>query len=249
LGLTHTCFDSDGNIIPGRVNGYSKAGAGFKNADYWSPTIEYAAGGLISNADNLLKWNNSLYAYQLLKKETLQKAFTPFRLADGSATGYGYGWFIKTNNGTRSIEHEGGMPGFKTNEIYYTAEDLFIAILCNGGSVPIDELSAEISGIALGRPLQTGIKVDAQTLDKYVGVYKLSINPNRTMTIQKTNDGLMASISPTQMVELLFQSATRFQFKNILSADCEFVLENGKVMKFYVNQNGRYEWIRMTSGQ
>ncbi|OQP66560.1 hypothetical protein A3860_13855 [Niastella vici] len=244
LGLTHTCFDSDGNIIPGRVDGYRKDGADFKMADYWSPTIEYAAGGLISNAGDLLKWHNGLYSYQVLKKETLQKAFIPFQLADGTTTGYGYGWFVKTSNGIKSIEHEGGMPGFKTNEIYYPAEDLFIAILCNSGAVNIDELSASISVITLGKPLQCDVKVDPEILDKYVGAYKLSIDPNRTITIQRVNDRLIAVVSPTQKMPLLFLSETNFQFKNLLGASGEFVVEEGKVTKFYVNQNGRYEWIK-----
>ncbi|GAA3943935.1 serine hydrolase domain-containing protein [Chitinophaga oryziterrae] len=244
LGLTHTYFDSDGSIIPGRANGYRKSSAGFKNAEYWSPTIEYAAGGLISSASDLLKWNNGLHAYQLLKKETLQKAFTPFRLTNGTTTDYGYGWYVKTTNNIRSIEHEGGMPGFKTNEIYYPAEDLFIVILCNGGFAPIDELSAEISIIALGKPLQSDVKVDPKILDKYVGAYKLSIDTNRTITIQRVRDRLIAVVSTTQKIPLLFLSKTNFQFKNMLGVSGEFVVEEGKVTKFYVNQNGRYEWIK-----
>ena len=244
LGLTHTCFDSDGNIIPGRVNGYRKEGVGFKNVDYWSPTIEYAAGGLISNVDDLLKWHNGLYSYRELKKATLQKTFTSFRLADGTTTGYGYGWFLKTINGIQSIEHEGGMPGFKTNEIYYPAEDLFIAILCNCSTTPIDKLSADISVITLGKPLQSDVKVDPKILDKYAGVYKLSIDATRTITIQRVNNGLIAVASPSERIPLLFQSETGFELKNLLGVSGEFVVEEGKVTKFYINQNGRYEWIK-----
>lgn len=55
VGLVYTYFDIAGIIIANRVNGYRKDGNIFKNADYWSPTIEYAAGGLISNAEDLFK--------------------------------------------------------------------------------------------------------------------------------------------------------------------------------------------------
>ncbi|GGH71174.1 CubicO group peptidase (beta-lactamase class C family) [Filimonas zeae] len=244
LGLTHTAFDINGNIIPGRVHGYSKEGTRFKNTDYWSPTIEYAAGGLISNVADLLTWHKALYAYQVLKKETLQKAFTPFKLADGTSTDYGYGWYVKTSNNIQSIEHQGGMIGFKTNEIYYPAEDVFIAILCNSDAVGIDELSADISAIAIGKPLQNDVKVAPEILEKYVGSYKLSIDTNRTITIQKANDRLIAIISPTQKPPLLFTSDTHFEFKNMLGISGDFVVEAGKVAKFYINQNGRYEWIK-----
>jgi CubicO group peptidase (beta-lactamase class C family) len=244
LGLTHTYFDSAGIIIPNRVNGYQKNDTVFKNADYWSPTIEYAAGGLISNVDNLFKWHKGLYSYQILKKESLQKAFTSYRLKDGTLTGYGYGWFLKTSNGIKSIEHEGGIPGFVTNEIYFPAEDIFIAILFNCGAAPVDELSVNISGIALGKPLQTDVKVEAKTLDKYVGVYKLTIDSSRTITMVKKDDQLFAKVSETEIIPLRFQSETKFQFKNILDANCEFVSENGRVTKISVSQNGHYEWIK-----
>ncbi len=244
LGLEHTYFDSTGIIIPKRVNGYRKTETTFKNADYWSPTIEYAAGGLISNVGDLFKWHKGLYSYRVLKKETLQKAFTSFQLKDGTSTGYGYGWFLKESNGIKSIEHEGGIPGFVSNEIYFPAEDIFIAVLCNSETAPIDEVSIKISSIALGKPLQTDMNVDVAVLDKYVGVYKLSVDTTRTMTILKENDHLVAKVSETETIPLLFQSQTRFQFKNLLDANCEFVTDNGKVTKFNVSQNGHYEWIK-----
>lgn len=65
-----------------------------------------------------------LAAGKLLKKEILQKAQTAYRLKDGSLTGYGYGWFIKTSGSARSIEHEGGLPGFLANEIYFPDQDI-----------------------------------------------------------------------------------------------------------------------------
>ena len=245
LGLTHTYFDSSGIIIPNRVNGYRKDEGVFKNADYWSPTIEYAAGGLISNVDDLFKWHKGLYSYQILKKETLQKAFVPYQLKDGTLTGYGYGWFLKTSNGIKSIEHEGGIPGFKSNVIFFPDDDIFIAALYNCGTVPVDDLSNTISSIAIGKPLQTDIKIDTKILDEYVGVYKLTIDTSRTITMLKENNQLIAKVSETEKMPILFQSETKFQFKNLLDANCEFIKENGKVTKFNVSQNGHFTWIKI----
>ncbi len=244
LGLTHTYFDSTGIIIPNRVHGYLKDDRVYRNEDYWSPTIEYSAGGLISNVDDLFKWHEGLYSYQILKKETLQKAFTSYKLKDGVSTDYGYGWYLKTSNGIKSIEHAGGIPGFMTNEIYFPAEDIFFAILCNCGSAPVDELSVNISSIALGKPLQTDLKVDSKTFNKYVGVYKLSIDKSRAITMIKKDNQLFAKVSDTEEYPIVFQSDTKFEFKNIRDAHCEFVSENGKVTKFNVSQNGHYEWIK-----
>ncbi|MFI5192490.1 MAG: serine hydrolase domain-containing protein [Chitinophagales bacterium] len=95
LGLNHTYLDSSNIIIPNRVTGYRKAGSDFRNADYWSMTIAYSAGGVSSNVEDLFKWHEGLLSYKILKKETLKKAFTPFRLKNGTFTEYGYGWFLR----------------------------------------------------------------------------------------------------------------------------------------------------------
>jgi CubicO group peptidase (beta-lactamase class C family) len=245
LGLTHTYFDSSSIIIPNRVNGYRKDEGVFKNADYWSPTIEYAAGGLISNVDDLFKWHKGLYSYQILKKETLQKAFVPYQLKDRTPTDYGYGWFLKTSNGIKSIEHEGGIPGFKSIVIYFPAEDIFIAALYNSGVAPVDELTNTISSMALGKPLQSDLKVETKILEEYVGVYKLTIDTSRTITMLKENNQLIAQVSETEKIPICFQSETKFQFKNLLDANCEFIKENGKVTKFNVSQHGQFTWTKI----
>lgn len=152
LGLKCSYFDDGKTIIPKRVNGYYRDDSAFKNAEYWSPTIEYAHGGLISNAEDILKWHNALYSYKILGKEILQKATTPYKLKDGTLSEYGYGWFIRTaSDGVKSIEHEGGVSGFLANEIYFPQQDIFIVILCNSQDVPIEDLSAKVSNIILGK--------------------------------------------------------------------------------------------------
>ncbi len=245
LGMIHSYFDRDGIIIPNRVSGYRKEGAAYRNVDYWSPTIEYAAGGMISNVDDLFKWHRGLYSYQLLKKETLQKAFTSYLLKDGTTTGYGYGWFLKTANGIRSIEHQGGLPGFQTNEVYFPEQDVFIAIFCNSGSAPVDEMSIKLAAAVLNKSLQADMRVDDSILDNYLGVYRMASDTSRTVVISRMNGRIVAEFSKSDILPLLFQTDTKFQFKNLLNADCEFVRKNGVVTKFIVNQNGYYEWVKI----
>src|SRR5439155_17850302 len=102
-------YDDISQIIPNRVKGYKKGGTTYQNADYQSTTIPFAAGSLISNVEDLYKWHQALYNYKLLKKETLEKAFTPFKLSDELVTNYGYGWFIIEVGGSQSIQHGGNI--------------------------------------------------------------------------------------------------------------------------------------------
>ena len=244
LSLSNTYFDSSNIIIPNRVNGYRKEGLEYRNADYWSMTIAYSAGELISNVEDLYKWHKGLYSYKILKKETLEKAITPYKLKDGTVTEYGYGWILKNVSGIKSIEHGGAITGFRTNEMYFPTEDIFVAALFNCECSPKDELSINIASLALEKPLQNEVKVDANLLNEYVGTYTLSTDLKRTIVVTKENNRLLAKVSEQETIPLIFQSDTKFQFKNILGAECEFIKENGKVTKFNVSQNGQFVWTK-----
>jgi CubicO group peptidase (beta-lactamase class C family) len=245
LKLHNTYFDIDNAIIPKRVAGYYKSSEGFKNREFWSPTIAYAAGGLLSNAMDLFKWNRALLANKILKKETLDKAFTPFKLNDGTVTNYGYGWNINLSNGIRSIEHSGAKNGFLTSEIYYPDQDIFIVLLCNSEDAPRDELVISIPGLVLGIPIQKDVKVPDIVLNSYLGTYSLMSDPKRQIVIVKGKGGLVAEISGQKTYPLVFQSDTSFQFKNIRDAVCEFRKEKGKVSGLVIKQSGRFEWKKI----
>ena len=245
LELKNTYFDTSDVIIPGMVNGYARSGAGYRNADYWSMTIAYAAGGLISNVEDLFKWHKGLYNYKILKKETLEKAFIPFKLKDGRSTEYGYGWFIRNIGGIQSIEHSGSISGFRTNEVYFPKEDVFIATLYNCDCAPKDELTMAISGLVFGKPLQKSVRVNENILNGYIGTYTLMPDARRSIVIVKEKNYLVAKVQGENDYPLLFQSDSKFEFKNIAGVTCEFIRENGKVIKFVLNQNGFFEWKKI----
>ena len=242
LDLRNTYYDSNSIIIPNRVSGYYKDGSNFKNADFWSRTIAYAAGGLIANVTDLYKWNRGLLAYKILKKENLDRAFTAYKLKDGTLTNYGYGWIIMNRNGLLAIEHGGSITGFVTNEIYFPKQDVFLALLFNSENAPRDDLSIALSGLAVGIPMQTSMEISSNILDRYIGTYTMVSNPARKIIIEKTGDGLMGIVSTREHLPLLFQSDVKFQFKNVLDANCEFRITDGKVTGFVVDQSGIYEW-------
>jgi len=245
LSISHTYFKTGGNIIPGLVNGYGKEGQVYKDAGEFSLSLAYSAGALLSNAEDLMKWEQGLYTYKLVKKATLEKATRSYLLTDGSAAGYGYGWYVNNTGGIRSIEHGGKISGFLTNEIYYPGEDILIVALFNSDDAPRDELSIALSSIVLGRNLQQAVTVPIAQLDQYTGTYALSTNPRRTMTISRQNDYLSAAISGQETFQLFFQSESKFQLKGVTGADGEFILRNGKVSAMKINQNGTYIWNKV----
>jgi CubicO group peptidase (beta-lactamase class C family) len=245
LGLNRTFFNHQNEIIPGHVSGYKKDGDQYKKADYWSATLPYAAGDLVSNTADLFKWHQALHAGKVLKKETLDKAFVSYILKDGTSAGYGYGWYQKDFNGIKSIGHGGAITGFLTDEMYYPDQDVYVVILCNCECIPKDELTLAISGIALGKPLQLDLTFSASVLNRYTGTYAMLPDQKRIMIITKEGDHLVGNFQGQGSFQVLFQSETTFAFKGIPGATGQFILDNGKVTKFIVQQNGQYEWKKL----
>jgi len=245
LEMTDTYYDSDEKIINNRSSGYFKAGDQYGKVEFWSATIGYAAGGLLSTSIDLQKWQAGLLSYKILKKELLDLAFTPFKLKDGTSTNYGFGWNITEINGLKRIDHGGAKNGFLTYEAYFPDQQLYIVLLFNSENAPRDELSIKVPEILLRKSLQKETILNDDVLKTYIGVYSLTSEPKRTITITKVKDGLSANISGQGSVPLIFQSETQFQLKNLLDIKCEFKITNGKVISIIVEQQGKFEWMKI----
>jgi D-alanyl-D-alanine carboxypeptidase len=175
LGMANSYYGSAERIIPRRVPGYQQGRGGFVNAPYLSMTQPYAAGSLLSTVDDLAVWSDAVFSGKLVKKEWLAKAFTPYVLAGGESTGYGYGWFVADFAGHRSIEHGGGINGFTTYEMTFPEDRVFIAILTNSairGREP-EPRAVKIAWLALGlaEPERQAVSLAAKDLDAVAGVY------------------------------------------------------------------------------
>ena len=173
LGMKHTAYGHVRPIIPRRVPGYSRGKHGIVNAAYLSMTQPYAAGALVSSVDDLLIWNEALLEGKLLKKKTLELAWTPYRLINGESTGYGYGWFISDYKGTRIIEHGGGINGFSAYALSVPQNHLYVALLANSDFAKLEPLAFKIAAIAMGKPYKEPVAVtlDKKELEAAAGVY------------------------------------------------------------------------------
>ena len=242
-GLSHTYYDSPTEIIPNRANGYARYQKKYFNAGYISMTQVFAAGALVSNVEDLYKWHKALYSYTLIKKETLEKAFTPFKLAGGELSEYGYGWMIKKRNGSTSIEHSGGIDGFQSDEIYFPEQDIFIATLYNslnegGTDVSFMALDNDIATLAVGKKLEREISVDTSLLRQYVGVYESDSEHPAIITLENGQLQMEAPAGGLPKSPLAARSKNVFYLKAI-GAEIEFVKDNNRVIQLVVHFNGQ----------
>ena len=89
-------------------------------------------GRISSTAADLLKWDQALYTEKLIKQSTLQDAFAPMKLNDGSFSYYGFGWELRTDSVMgKIVQHNGDNPGYKTQIIRYIDKKKTVILLNN----------------------------------------------------------------------------------------------------------------------
>jgi len=113
LGLTHTAPDRADSVIPGRTQFYDGDSAGvYRVAPPVDNSYKWAGGGFVSTAEDLVKFGSALVAPGFLRGETLELLFTSQRTSAGEETGYGIGWFLRTDSlGHRWAFHGGSAVG------------------------------------------------------------------------------------------------------------------------------------------
>lgn len=135
LGMSSTRLISDRDIIYNRASGYEIDGKGqLKNQAWVSPTFNSTAdGSMYFNVLDLAKWDWALDGTRLLKQSSLDRMWTIYRLNDGKANpgDYGFGWFIRKQNGHKLIEHAGDWQGFIGDIARYTDDNLTVVVLTN----------------------------------------------------------------------------------------------------------------------
>jgi D-alanyl-D-alanine carboxypeptidase len=176
LGMKHSYYGSNSAVVPGRASGYSRNAGNWANATYLSMTQPYAAGSLMSSVDDLAIWDGAISAGKLLSKASWDRAFTPYKLANGDDTHYGYGWAVDAYDGHPIIRHNGGIFGYVSEVARLPNDHIYVALLTNSDGHDFDTgfLATELAAAVIGDPYREPVKakLDPKEFDAYVGVYR-----------------------------------------------------------------------------
>jgi CubicO group peptidase (beta-lactamase class C family) len=155
LGMRSTGADYPDSIVPHRVRFYEHNGGKLVNAALVDNSYKWAGGGLLSTPVDLVNLGRGLLNHTSLSAETVALLFTPQRLTDGTATGYGIGWRVGTDSKGRKVIHHGGsIDGGRTFLLLYPEENLVLAITANMSGVNINLPEAEtLAAYFLSKPL------------------------------------------------------------------------------------------------
>ena len=129
LGMADTVALEEGvSTVVNRAYGYSETGGHWERTDQSPTSAVLGDGGIYSSIRDLARWDAALYDERLLKKASLDLAFshaTPTPEPD--VPYYGFGWRI---NGD-SVWHSGESIGFRNAIVRYPKEKLTVVLLSN----------------------------------------------------------------------------------------------------------------------
>lgn len=155
LALGHTGYDDGTTLIARRALGYSvDAAGGTINAPYISMTQAAAAGGLVSSADDLLRWMRALHAGKVLQPDTYRLMTTVVPTRSGRPTDYACGLATLRIRGEPAFEHVGRDPGYMSETLYVAKPAISVVVLMNTDRPRADVtvMAARLAAVAMGRP-------------------------------------------------------------------------------------------------
>jgi CubicO group peptidase (beta-lactamase class C family) len=141
LGMKHSGFYRPSEILPGVASGYSRQDSRIMNCFPPPTEMLQGAGGLYSTVGDMFAWDEALTSHRLVRAQTQEKMFTPFK------NDFGYGWFRGRVAGHMAFLHGGSVSGFGCRVARFPDERVYIVVLSNFDWVKPDRIVNELGGI------------------------------------------------------------------------------------------------------
>ncbi len=108
-------------------------------------------GRVSGTVEDLLIWDQALYTEKLIKQETLEEAFRPQKLNDGSLSSYGFGWDLEVEEEEgplgQKVMHTGSNPGYRNIFVRFLDAKKTIILLTNNAYPGRDQLVEDIASL------------------------------------------------------------------------------------------------------
>jgi CubicO group peptidase (beta-lactamase class C family) len=148
-GMERTRDDHVYAIISNRARGYAKSASGaIQNCSLADTSYKIPGGGMISTAEDLVRFAIGVRAAALCRQQSVDAMFTPQRLRDGKTTGYGLGWSMGTLDGKRTIRQTGGQEGASAILSMLPRDGLIVAIMTNLEKAELAALADQVLRVA-----------------------------------------------------------------------------------------------------
>jgi CubicO group peptidase (beta-lactamase class C family) len=146
-------------ILPNRAQGYRKMPSGeLRNSPLADTSSKIPGGGFCSTVEDLARFAIAVQTDALVKRETLERMFTPQKTRDGKlasdagdgrSTGYGLGWTIAVRKDHKEVWHGGAQPRVSTMLYMLPDEGVAVVLMSNLEGASLVGLARQISDMLL----------------------------------------------------------------------------------------------------
>ena len=157
LGLIDTGVCGTSNLpLPEGYGLYSKGKPTLMVAPHTS--VFLSAGSLCSTATDLARWAHVLAAGHAILPSSYATMITPAKLENNADVSYGYALGVATENtlGHPAVWHSGAIDGFQSFLVYFSNQDLAVAVVTNAFAGPPgvspQAIALAVAKAALGQP-------------------------------------------------------------------------------------------------
>jgi CubicO group peptidase (beta-lactamase class C family) len=253
LGMNSTLvYDETRPKVKNKAVSYARVSQGYKVIDYTPLNLIYGDGNVNSTLEDLYKWDQALYTERLLRMGTLEQAFTPGKLNDGTEIGYGSGWLVRNSPALRRIAHGGSWVGFRSLLVRYPDQRFTIIVLSNFADADRETLVYKIAKIYLADQivLPNPVKVDPEALRKYVGRYMLCewVPAGATDCGGRLEPGAYFAVT-LERGALWVKPANREKVRLMPESGAKFFVDGVEDARFTFNKNVRGDVISLTRWQ
>jgi CubicO group peptidase (beta-lactamase class C family) len=147
LGMTSSGYDAPLAIVRERASGYAVRDGRLENAHHIHMSVPYAAGGLYSTVDDLLRWHTALHGGEVIDAALYQRMIEAHAETWIANEFHGYGMFVSRRSGRLCLFHGGSVNGFVSSAHYYPEQQASLIVLCNLRDVAIQSVVDRLSAL------------------------------------------------------------------------------------------------------
>jgi len=234
LGLQNTYCGATSDLNKNESRSY------FFDANNWvfqnetDMSIPLAAGMIVSTAEDLVKFFEGIFAYQLLKEETVDQMII-------QQDGYGMGINSIPFYETFAYGHNGSLDGFQSLASYFPNEKVSVAFSANGINVDLNEFLIGVLSIYFNKPYVIPVfytfHVPENILKEYAGIYHSEML-KLDFYISMNGNVIMGEAAGQSSFPLEAKSETKFDYVPA-ALEIEFIRNiSNTVESFVLKQSG-----------
>lgn len=255
LDMTRTMVrPSPEHLVPESSEGYRPGRDGYQPTGDLAAAV--GAGGIYASVEDLQRWVQNYATPRVGTAGMFKEMMTPFTLADGKATGYGFGLFIDEQRGLKRVHHGGADAAHRSMVVYYPEINAGLTVQSNDATFTANiafELAEAFFGDAMKPAVDdaaAGGAFDPATFapaafDPFAGRYALDEAPAFILTFSRDGNTFYTQATGQPRIEIVPTSPTSFKLQQV-EASVEFERNaDGKVTGLTLVQNGRRHATRL----